>query len=119
MLIDNEGSEGLKKSKKMIYNLDNKSKVKYDFIEPLLVISMYSSILDIEIDSVIYSLKLPIGAIYDISKFSNDIQNIINEQGYPLNLINIKIDAIKKQVFFKSDENSLPFRLLFGTGRCH
>jgi hypothetical protein len=90
VLIKNEGYEGLKKIKKMIYNLNNNT-IKYEFLEPLLVISIYSSILDIEMDSIIYTLKLPIGAVYDILKFSNDIQNIINQQGYPLNLITIRL----------------------------
>lgn len=115
-IVDNEGSEGLKKIKKIIYNLNNKDKIKFEFIEPSIVISIYSCILDIEIDNTIYTLNLPIGAVYNIEKFSDDIQNMMNQQGYPLSLININIDPLKKQVFFTSDENDLPFRLLFGSG---
>jgi hypothetical protein len=116
-LIDNKGTEGLKKTNKMIHNLNNNT-IRYEFIEPLIVISMYSSVLDIEINSIIYTLKLPIGAVYDMLKFSNDIQSIIDAQGYPLCFITVRIDAIKKQVYFTSNEDTLPFRLLFGTGMC-
>lgn len=109
------GFLALKKVRKIITKI-NKNKIKFEFLEPTLSITKFSNILDIEIDNKIYSLKLPVGAVYDMNRFALQIQENLNRRNYPLSSINFNMSQKKKQVHISVNENDMPFRLLFASG---
>lgn len=94
--------------------------IEIKFIEPLLILTSYSHFLDIEIENYqVFSIELPIGAVYDLKLFIAIIKvyliDIDERHGTDI-FKNFRIGCIpnKLQVFFKSKTHR--FRFLFATG---
>jgi hypothetical protein len=92
----------------------NEEPIELEFEEPLVIITEFSNMLNIEIDSEEYVVALPVGAVYDLDTFEASVQEIF------AGLENVKwvqmiIDKRKRQVSFRSDE--FRFKLLFKTGK--
>lgn len=112
----NNGYSRLKKIRKMI-SLVKKEKIKFVFLEPNLTLTSFNHVIDIEIKGSIYTMKLPLGAVYDMKAFSVDVQEMIWEYEYPLRKLVFDIDTKNKQVYLSTqEEEDLPFRLLLQSG---
>jgi hypothetical protein len=85
-----------------------------EFLEPALIINKFCCWIDIEVDKNIFSVELPIGAIYNLDVFKEQTKKCFEKTHDILKYIDIDIVLRKKQMEFKS--SYFPFRLLFGTG---
>lgn len=90
--------------------------VELDFVEPLIVINKFSCVLDIEVNQQIYSVELPVGAVYNHKIFVDKIGELMDEVSPVLNNIIIEFIEHKRQIIFRSVNKNIPFRLLFQSG---
>lgn len=87
--------------------------VSFETVEPIVILSPFSCVLDVEIDSVEYSVTLPSGAAYSADVFESRMQEVLRESSH-LKHIKLRFDPANRQVRLTCKK--FPFRLLFGTG---
>lgn len=86
----------------------------FEFIEPPIIISQFSCMLDIEVGGNEYSVELPIGAHYNLENFVEYASNALIKCHSSFRFLKFSIDIECRQVSFSSDK--FPFRLLFASG---
>jgi hypothetical protein len=111
--IEAKNNSSLSKLLHFIVSLP-KNPIEYEFLEPILVITSFGNIIDVQIDHQIYSIELPIGAVYDLILFQKVVQAIIERTHPKLVGFEINIHETKRQISFTSSIYS--FKLLFGSG---
>jgi hypothetical protein len=88
--------------------------VHFEFYEPFYLITKFTTHLDLEVDGIVYSVALPIGAANDLALFARSIQSAMEKVHPLLGRIKVLIDPKSRQVTFLCED--YPFRLLFATG---
>ena len=88
--------------------------VEMQFREPLLIINKFSCVLDMEVEGRLYSITLPVGAVYNLEIFRKKIMQAMRHVDPLLERIIVDFVPRQRQLFFKSKK--LQFRLLFATG---
>jgi len=85
-----------------------------EFVEPPIIISQFSCMLDIEVGGNEYSVELPIGAHYNLENFVEYATKALLKCHSSFRWLKFSIDVECRQVSFSSDK--FPFRLLFSSG---
>lgn len=85
-----------------------------EFYEPTIIVNKFSCYLDIEVEDDIYSVVLPIGAVYNHKIFCEKLQRLMAETSIMLSDIMVDFVPEKRQIVFSSEEEA--FRLLFASG---
>jgi hypothetical protein len=88
--------------------------IELEFEEPLIIITEFSNMLNVEIDDKEHVVPLPIGAVYSIDHFEAGVTKIFSELD-DVKWIQMSINKRTRQASFRSDE--FRFRLLFKTGK--
>lgn len=88
--------------------------VTYEVYEPAFILNRFSTSLDVEVDGVVYSVSLPVGAMNDLPEFEREVEKALASTNKLLSRIKVSIDPHSKAVKFYSSE--FPFRLLLATG---
>lgn len=98
---------------KLIVELDH-NPIRLDFIEPALLLSEFSSVMEVEINGTICKAQLPIGAVYDLDKFERDATDSIHKSHPYLQWITLRVEKRNRQVVVECTK--ILFRILWGTG---
>ena len=88
--------------------------VALEFYEPIIVINKFSCMLDVEVNHQIFSVTLPVGAVYNHHIFCEKILDLMRQTSPMLQFLELKFIPNRRQVIFYSDVAE--FRLLFATG---
>ena len=90
------------------------SPIELEFLEPILILNQYNYMLDIEVEKRIFSIKLPLGAVYNLDVFRTKMNQAFTAAHQALQWITIDFLARKRQIIFECDRYS--FKLLFKSG---
>jgi hypothetical protein len=88
--------------------------VTLEFLEPIIIINQFSCILDMEVETRILSIPLPIGAVYNLDLFTANIAREMIKVHPSLKHVTVDFIKRRRQIFFKSDR--FDFKFLFATG---
>lgn len=88
--------------------------VALEFYEPIIVLNKFSCMLDLEVNNEVFSVSLPVGAVYNHHLFCEKIMELMRQSSPMLQFIELKFIPNRRQVIFLSDVAE--FRLLFATG---
>jgi molecular chaperone GrpE (heat shock protein) len=113
VMLPQKDKNGLKVLHKELIRAAHGS-VIFQVYEPSFILNRFSTSLDIEVDGVVYSVTLPVGAMNDLPEFEREIEKTLASTNKLLSRIKVSIDPVSKAVKFYSTE--FPFRLLFATG---
>lgn len=97
-----------------ILNHPRSTSMEFEFIEPVLILTPFSNVLDIQIEGKIYSVELPVGAVYDLDQFKYTIRESMIKVNKIFYDVNVEVIGAKRQIHFQSANHT--FRLLFATG---
>ena len=88
--------------------------LRFDFIVPLLTVSTFNQRLELEIDSELVVVDLPLGAVYDL----HALTEAVNEQlakAIGSRILRLSVDTRNRQFSFHSSKTA--FKLLFARAR--
>jgi Ca2+-binding EF-hand superfamily protein len=88
--------------------------IELEFIEPLLYISEFGYYMDIKANGVQYSVKLPIGAVYDLKTFERHVMKAFAETDDVLSNVLFAIEPKTRQIHIGCEHFKI--KLLFKTG---
>lgn len=88
--------------------------VSLEFLEPIIVINKFTCVLDMEVGSQVFSIGLPVGAVYNLNVFKKNLTKEMVRVSASLKHIKVDFFPRKRQIFFKCRQH--PFRLLFLSG---
>jgi len=88
--------------------------VTLEFIEPIIVVNKFSCVLDMEIENILVSIQLPVGAVYNLNVFKRNLSKEMVRAHPGLRFVKVDFFERKRQIYFKSKRYN--FRLLFLTG---
>jgi hypothetical protein len=90
------------------------SPVELEFLEPIIIVTKYNCMLDLEVEKRVFSVKLPLGAVYNLEIFKEQLHQSLCGAHLALQWIKVGFVPRKRQIFFECDR--YPFKLLFQSG---
>lgn len=88
--------------------------VEFEFLEPTLIITPFTCYLDLRVESLVFSVVLPVGAVYDLEYFKHIIRSKLVEAHPSFKWMRVGVIQRRRQIYFKCDK--FKFELLFATG---
>jgi len=88
--------------------------VEFDIVEPILIINKFSNILDILVEDQMYSVTLPVGAVYNLEIFESKMRLALRKCSKDLKHIHVSFDGKRRQAYIRSHYTE--FKILFQTG---
>ena len=88
--------------------------VDFEIVEPILQITTLSNIIDIEALGQIFSVALPVGAVYNLAVFEKKMKKSLIKTDKVLKAIKVSFDGKRRQTYFRCDE--FEFALIFQSG---
>lgn len=105
------------KSLALVYKLllqSHDEPVDFEIVEPILQITTLSNIIDIEALGQIFSVALPVGAVYNLGVFEKKMKKALMRTDKVLKAIKISFDGKRRQTYFRCEE--FEFALIFQSG---
>ena len=87
--------------------------VRFNFIVPVLIVSTFNQRLELEINSRLVAVDLPLGAVYDLSALSDTVNKQLSKV-LGSHVIQLSVNTHLRQFSFKAETI---FRLLFSRAR--
>lgn len=88
--------------------------VEFEMVEPILQITQFSNYIDVVVDGVIYSVELPVGAVYNLDEFRKKLSRAFRRCEPKLGAIKIHFDGKRRQAHLHCEE--FEFGLMFASG---
>lgn len=89
-------------------------KLEIEILEPTLILTLFSHVLDIQVDSSIFSVELPVGALYNLEIFKSIVQTYLIRAHPAFEFMTVGVIKKRRQIFFQCE--NFQFRLLFASG---
>lgn len=90
------------------------SEVEFEFLEPIIILNKFNFMLDVEVENRAFAVTLPLGAVYNLDLFSEQISACLQREHRALGFINVGFVPRQRQIFFECKR--FPFRLMFASG---
>eukprot|EP00605_Chrysophyceae_sp_TOSAG23-4_P000956 GSChrysophyteH1.ASY1.ANO1.1056.1 assembled CDS len=88
--------------------------ITFEFVEPVIIITKFSYILDLQMGDEAHSIELPVGAVYNLEVFESKIRLAMRKSGKGLKHLHLSFDGKKRQCYIRSHSEQI--RLLFQSG---
>ena len=113
VLIPPHRKESLILTNKQLVSLFDDA-VRFEFVEPILIVTKFSNMLDLQFDNQIYSVELPVGAVNNLEIFESKIKLAMRKKDKKLKQVHMNFDGKRRQAYFRSHHEE--FNILFQTG---